>query len=88
MESLQQDGADEQQAKFKKTTIVYINKRRSKAYMDSGNTYRTAISRQFMKKIGLTESDLMPVKAKVKTAAEGSTVRALGETKKPLTLQF
>ena len=56
--------------------------------MDSGNTYRTAISRQFMKKIGLTESDLMPVKAKVKTAAEGSTVRALGETKKPLTLQF
>ena len=59
------------------------------ALVDSGNVWRNAISAKFLKKLGLTMSDLRPLTIKtIGTAKAGSDLKVLGELKTPLHLKL
>jgi len=59
------------------------------ALVDSGNIWRTVISPRFLKKLGISQDSLRPLKiTTIATAKEGAHLRLLGETPQPLMLQF
>ena len=64
---------------------IRINNTSCAAFVDSGNTWRTAISAQFARELGLTAADIQPTDRKsVGTAKTDSSLPIIGETKKPL----
>ena len=69
---------------------VRVNGVECRALVDSGNTWRTAISYQFLKALGLDETDLQPMKdaPNISTAKKGGYLTCLGETKTNLHLNL
>ena len=69
---------------------VHINGLSGMALMDSGNTWRTVISKDFAEQLGLNlQTDLKPLRCtSVGTAKEDSNLEVLGETKKFMHLTF
>jgi hypothetical protein len=67
---------------------IKVNGRRAAALVDSGNIWRSAISRQFFESLGLTTGqDLVPMKVKtIGTAKKGAYLKLLGQSKKSLQL--
>ena len=62
---------------------------RTRALLDSGNLWRSALSPQFARKLGLGAADLREIDTKtVGTAKQGANLRVLGETRKQLLLQL
>ncbi len=60
----------------------------ARALVDSGNIWRSAISAQFAKEIGLQDKDLQPATVNtVGTAKKGAHLKILGEPKKTLVLR-
>ena len=58
------------------------------ALLDTGNTYRSAISEEFFWLLGFGPQDLRPLRVSVQTAQAGSTLQVLGEPLEPLWLNF
>ena len=59
------------------------------ALVDSGNLWRSVISDQFAKTLGLGTKHIRPLdQGTVGTAKEGASLRVLGETRQPLSLRI
>ena len=55
--------------------------------IDSGNTWRSALSKGFFLSLGFTEADIRPVSVKkLGTAKEGASLKVLGESKQTMYL--
>ncbi len=68
---------------------VRVNDYPCTAMVDSGNLWRTVLSKKFADRIGLTQDQLRPISVThLGTAKEGAAMRVLGETKKPVTLRM
>ena len=83
-------GAKEEEAAstYKCHVPVLLAGHRVNAYLDSGNNWRSAISLEAAKKIGLDMESLLPIgNLRVHTAQEGAYLKVLGEAPKPLALK-
>jgi hypothetical protein len=66
---------------------VAINDKPVLALIDSGNSWRSAISEDFFLSLGFTEKDITPLKQQsLTTAKEGANLDVLGECKVKMTL--
>ena len=67
-----------------------VNGTTTAALVDSGNLYRSAISVEFLQRLGLTKDDIKPTKkgGVIQTAKTGSALTILGELRKPLSLRL
>ena len=65
-----------------------INHVKTKALLDSGNTFESAISLSFAKKLGIKDNELVPLAKRIQlaTAEPGGKLKILGKT--PTELQF
>ena len=69
---------------------VTVNQVPCDALVDSGNLFRSVISADFAKRLGLTRHDLrrIPGLDTVGTAKQGADLTVLGETKRPLSMRL
>jgi hypothetical protein len=59
------------------------------ALVDSGNVYRTAISEEFAKTLGINQDDIRELPEKsIGTASSDGRMEVLGETKQPIRMQL
>ena len=59
--------------------------------IDTGNLFRNCVSEQFVRRLGLTKSDIRPLQSGITslgTAKRGAELRILGETKKLLSVRL
>ena len=68
---------------------VQLNGHDVSALCDTGNTYRAVGSKALLKQLGLTTADLQSTgQAFVGSAATGTKLKILGETRRPVTIQL
>ena len=76
-------------AKYAHKLPVHVGRVSARALLDSGNTFESAISEQFFKRLGLTNEDLEKLDiAQVGSAKKGAGLTILGRVKKPLHLRI
>ena len=74
---------------YHKFLPVIIRNVACSALVDSGNTWRTAISESFARKLGINKHHIQPLpNIKVKTAQENGRLDVIGETKDVLTFNL
>jgi hypothetical protein len=75
---------------FCKYLPIHINNYTCSAFVDSGNIWRNAISKDFsFNQMKLTKADIRPLSTKtIATAKDGASMRVLGEITRPLPLQL
>ena len=75
---------------YRPHVAVTIRNVRQKGMVDSGNTWRNAISEKFLEEMGLSLEDVQPLPgvSSVKTAGKGQSLEVLGELKSPVRIQL
>ena len=87
--ALNEEKLDPQTFQYCRNVPVLVNHVACSALVDSGNVWRNAISYDFFRRLGLTDSDLKPINQKiVRTAHKEGELRVMGETRRPLRLQL